>query len=196
MQASSTTADQKASLRTAALARRDAMPAAERQAAAETIAARPFPVAIAPGTIVSGFMPLKSEINPLPLLRKLAEAGAQLALPAIAGRGKPLDHARLEIRRSVQGRPMGHSRTGAGGAGGRSRRPDRAARLLRPRRPPHRLRRRLLRHDHPPSARAEENYRHRHRFRRAGNPPGSGHGTRRAARSRANGKRNHRFPRA
>ena len=35
-------------------------------------------------------MPLKSEINPLPLLQKLAEAGARLALPAIAGRGKPL----------------------------------------------------------------------------------------------------------
>ena len=35
-------------------------------------------------------MPMKTEINPLPLLRKLAGAGAQLALPAIAGRGKPL----------------------------------------------------------------------------------------------------------
>jgi 5-formyltetrahydrofolate cyclo-ligase len=35
-------------------------------------------------------MPLKSEINPLPLMQKLAAAGAQLALPAIAGRGKPL----------------------------------------------------------------------------------------------------------
>src|SRR5262249_29623184 len=42
------------------------------------------------GTIVSGFMPLKSEINPLPLMRKLAEAGAELALPVVAGRGKPL----------------------------------------------------------------------------------------------------------
>ena len=40
--------------------------------------------------IVSGFMPLKSEINPLPLMKTLAAAGAQLALPAIAGRGKPL----------------------------------------------------------------------------------------------------------
>ena len=39
---------------------------------------------------MSGFMPLKSEINPLPLMRKLAQAGAQLALPVVAGRGKPL----------------------------------------------------------------------------------------------------------
>jgi 5-formyltetrahydrofolate cyclo-ligase len=40
--------------------------------------------------IVSGFSPMKTEINPIPLMRKLADAGAKLALPAIAGRGKPL----------------------------------------------------------------------------------------------------------
>ncbi len=33
---------------------------------------------------------MKTEINPIPLMRKLADAGAKLALPAIAGRGKPL----------------------------------------------------------------------------------------------------------
>ena len=50
-----------------------------------------FPVeARASGTVVSGFMPLKSEINPLPLLLKLGRAGAQLALPVVAGKGKPL----------------------------------------------------------------------------------------------------------
>jgi len=82
--------ESKATLRREATARRDALPADARQAAGETIAARKFPLAVAPGTIVSGFMPMKSEINPLPLLRKLADAGAVLALPAIAGRGKPL----------------------------------------------------------------------------------------------------------
>jgi 5-formyltetrahydrofolate cyclo-ligase len=80
----------KAELRAEALAKRDALPANERAAAAEAIAARAFPLTIAKGMIVSGFMPMKSEINPLPLMRKLAEAGARLALPAIAGRGKPL----------------------------------------------------------------------------------------------------------
>ena len=35
-------------------------------------------------------MPLKSEINPLPLMRKLADAGARLALPVVAGKGLPL----------------------------------------------------------------------------------------------------------
>ena len=86
----SSIASEKAELRREALARRDALPAAARKAAAEAIAVRAFPLAIAPGTIVSGFMPLKSEINPLPLMRKLAEAGATLALPVVAGRGKPL----------------------------------------------------------------------------------------------------------
>jgi 5-formyltetrahydrofolate cyclo-ligase len=81
---------QKAELRTTAQTRRDALPADARKAAAETIAVRKFPLAIAAGIIISGFMPLKSEINPLPLLQKLAEAGARLVLPAIAGRGKPL----------------------------------------------------------------------------------------------------------
>ena len=80
----------KADLRKTAFARRDALPPAERQAAAEAIAARPFPLPIAPGIIVSGFSPLKTEINPLPLMRKLAAAGARLALPVVAGRGKPL----------------------------------------------------------------------------------------------------------
>jgi 5-formyltetrahydrofolate cyclo-ligase len=81
---------EKAELRRAGQARRDALPAQLRQAAAEAIAARPFPLAISAGTIVSGFMPLKSEINPLPLMRKLAGAGASLALPVVADRGKPL----------------------------------------------------------------------------------------------------------
>jgi len=80
----------KAELRKMALTRRDAMPAVERQTAAEAIAARVFPIPIKTGMIVSGYSPLKSEINPLPLLRKLAAAGAQLALPVVAGRGKPL----------------------------------------------------------------------------------------------------------
>jgi len=83
------TQSDKAQLRTAALAKRDALPAAERQQGAETIT-REFPLSIKQGTIVSGFMPMRSEINPLPLMRKLAAQGAQLALPVIQGRGKPL----------------------------------------------------------------------------------------------------------
>jgi 5-formyltetrahydrofolate cyclo-ligase len=81
--------DVKSDLRRDALARRDALSADVRAAAAEAIAAHPFPVAIKLG-VVSGFSPMRTEINPLPLMRKLAGAGAKLALPVVAGRGKPL----------------------------------------------------------------------------------------------------------
>ncbi len=80
----------KAAVRRDARARREALPAQIRAEAARAVASRPFPVAAPPGTIVSGFMPMTSEINPIPLMRKLADGGAQLALPAVAGRGKPL----------------------------------------------------------------------------------------------------------
>jgi 5-formyltetrahydrofolate cyclo-ligase len=80
----------KSDLRREMTARRDALPPEVRSAAAEAIAARPFPLAIRPGLIVSGFMPMRSEINPLPLMKTLADAGAQLALPVTGRRGEPL----------------------------------------------------------------------------------------------------------
>ena len=80
----------KAALRAEALAKRDALAADFRAEAAETIAAGAFPVALRPGTIVSSYMPIRSELSPLPLLKRLAESGAELALPTIAGRGRPL----------------------------------------------------------------------------------------------------------
>ena len=80
----------KADLRTSSLNRRDEMPAAARAAAAEAIAARPLPVTVSAGTVVSGFSAIRSEINPMPLLRRFAAAGARLALPTIVSRGQPL----------------------------------------------------------------------------------------------------------
>jgi 5-formyltetrahydrofolate cyclo-ligase len=80
----------KAALRRDAMARRDALPPEHRQAAAQAVADRGLPVTVAPGTIVSGFWPIRSEISPLPLMRRFADAGAALALPVIAGRAQPL----------------------------------------------------------------------------------------------------------
>ena len=80
----------KAVLRRDAVVRRDALPPAERMAAALAIAERGLPVEITAGMVVSGFSPLKSEISPLPLLRRVADAGASLALPVVAGRGHAL----------------------------------------------------------------------------------------------------------
>ena len=83
-------ADQKRELREAALARRDLMPPDDRVRAARNIAASPFPIDVPKGAIVSGFSPIKTEFNPVPLMRALAKAGARLALPKLMGRGKPL----------------------------------------------------------------------------------------------------------
>jgi 5-formyltetrahydrofolate cyclo-ligase len=80
----------KAELRSAALERRDALPPEARKAAAEIIAARPLPVPVPPGAVVAGFSAIRSEISPVPLLRRFADAGARLALPAIVARGRPL----------------------------------------------------------------------------------------------------------
>jgi 5-formyltetrahydrofolate cyclo-ligase len=80
----------KSDLRTAALAAREALSAEQRTAAAQALAARGLPLEITPGTIVSGYSPIRGELDPVPLMRKLAERGAQLALPAVMARGKSL----------------------------------------------------------------------------------------------------------
>ena len=80
----------KPALRQAALARREALPARARAEAAARIGAQPFPVAVSADAVVSGFWPMRSEIDPLPLMRQLAARGAKLALPLVQGRGCPL----------------------------------------------------------------------------------------------------------
>jgi 5-formyltetrahydrofolate cyclo-ligase len=86
----SPTGPSKSDLRAAALATRDTLDDEQRASAARKIAARGLPIRIARGTIVSGYMPIKSEIDPTALLRKLAAKGARLALPAVMARGKSL----------------------------------------------------------------------------------------------------------
>ena len=80
----------KSDLRASALAARDALSSEARAAAAAAIAARGLPVAIAPGIIVSAYSPIRSEIDPAPLMRALGLQGARLALPAVLARGKAL----------------------------------------------------------------------------------------------------------
>jgi len=80
----------KSDLRAAALAARDALSDKQRAAAAQALAARGSPVEIMSGTVVSGYSPIRSEIDPVPLMRTLAALGARLALPAVLARGKSL----------------------------------------------------------------------------------------------------------
>src|SRR6202163_2917890 len=81
---------QKATLRAAALAARDAVRPEPRGAAAAGVAGRGLPFPISRGAVVSGYLPIRSEIDPIPLMRMLAAQGAQLALPSITARGQSL----------------------------------------------------------------------------------------------------------
>lgn len=80
----------KAELRAVALARREALTAGEREAAAAVLAKRGLPIEIVAGVVVSGYSPIRNEIDPAPLMQKLALQGARLALPAVVSRGKSL----------------------------------------------------------------------------------------------------------
>ena len=83
--------DEKRSLRSAMLGWRGALSEDERRAAADGLVAnfereRPFERP----AVVSGFWPIKDEIDIRPLMIKLHDVGCQLALPVVQGRGKPL----------------------------------------------------------------------------------------------------------
>jgi 5-formyltetrahydrofolate cyclo-ligase len=83
--------DDKRTLRSAMLAWRGGLEEEERRAAAEGLLAtfkreQPFGTA----AIVSGFWPIKDEIDIRPLLIALSNRGCQLALPVVQGRGQPL----------------------------------------------------------------------------------------------------------
>jgi 5-formyltetrahydrofolate cyclo-ligase len=80
----------KQELRALALAGRDALNGEQRGAAAKAIAERGLPFALPDGAVVSGYSPIRSEVDPLPLMRKLAAGGATLALPAVTARGQTL----------------------------------------------------------------------------------------------------------
>ncbi len=81
---------EKKDLRRATLARRDAVPADAHAAAAEAVAAHTLPLAVRHGAMVAGYLPIRSELDPQPLMRRLVEAGARLALPVVTGRGEAL----------------------------------------------------------------------------------------------------------
>jgi 5-formyltetrahydrofolate cyclo-ligase len=80
----------KADLRAAALEKRDALSDKQRAAAAKAVARQGLPIEITQGSIVSGYSPIRSEIDPVPLMQTLAAQGARLALPAVMARGKSL----------------------------------------------------------------------------------------------------------
>jgi 5-formyltetrahydrofolate cyclo-ligase len=102
----------KKALRQEALARRDALDPQARIDAALVIAeAGADAIDIAPGDIVSGFLPIRSEMDTRPLMAALAEKGARLCVPAI------LDKTTIVFRELVRGAPMVDTGFGTVGPG-------------------------------------------------------------------------------
>jgi 5-formyltetrahydrofolate cyclo-ligase len=88
----------KGDLRKGRLAARDAIPAEERIEKSLTIASHALGVIpVAPGTVVSGFLPIRSEVDTRPLMDHLRERGARLCVPAI------LDKTTIVFRELVRG---------------------------------------------------------------------------------------------
>ncbi|GAB5448250.1 5-formyltetrahydrofolate cyclo-ligase [Gymnodinialimonas sp.] len=83
--------DPKATARKAAFAARKA---AHAQATSKTPAATMHLIAAigpAAGRTIAGYMPIRTEISPLPAMEALHAAGARLCVPVIKAAGQPLD---------------------------------------------------------------------------------------------------------
>jgi len=76
-------------LRTEMRARRHALAEQHPEACRRAAALLPLDK-LPPFTVVSGYRPQGSEIDPGPVLRRLQEAGARVALPVAVGRDAPL----------------------------------------------------------------------------------------------------------
>ncbi len=93
--------DLKKRLRLEALARRDALDEFWRvEAALEMAETARDRLEVGSGQIVSGFWPMRSEVDVRPLMFALREKGARLCLPAI------LDKTTIVFRELVRGAPM------------------------------------------------------------------------------------------
>ncbi len=98
--------------RLAALARRDALdPLWRIEASLEMADAAKKLIDITPGEVVSGFWPIRSEVDVRPLMFALREKGARLCLPAI------LDKTTIVFRELVRGAEMIDMGFGTSGPG-------------------------------------------------------------------------------
>ena len=102
-----TVAATKLALRRAMAEARDAIPEVTRAAAARDLPRHAGVLAVGPADVVSAFWPMRSEIDVRPLMAALADAGATIALPAVAG------PRRLVFRLWRQGDPLAPGRFGA-----------------------------------------------------------------------------------
>ena len=102
----------KARLRAERLALRDAIPTDERIDKSIDMAEHAGEViAFDPGTIVSGFLPIQSEVDIRPLMVRFRARGARLCVPAI------LDKLTIVFRELIPGAPLISTGFGTSGPG-------------------------------------------------------------------------------
>jgi 5-formyltetrahydrofolate cyclo-ligase len=92
--------DIKKQLRAEALARRDALDPEWRAEVALQMMQATAQLALEPGTVVSGFWPMRSEVDVRPLMFALIDKGVRLCLPAI------LDKTTIVFRELKRGAPL------------------------------------------------------------------------------------------
>lgn len=104
--------ERKKQLRKEALARRDALdPFWRIEASLEMAETARDHITLEPGAIVSGFWPMRSEVDVRPMMFALREHGARLCLPAI------LDKTTIAFRELVRGAPLVEMGFGTHGPG-------------------------------------------------------------------------------
>ncbi|RWX79423.1 5-formyltetrahydrofolate cyclo-ligase [Neorhizobium lilium] len=93
-----TIAEQKTALRKERLAVRDALPPVERIEKSLSIASHGLDaLSFQTGTVISGFLPIRSEVDLRPLMAQLRDMGARLCVPVI------LDKQTIVFRELVRG---------------------------------------------------------------------------------------------
>ncbi|AYG60320.1 5-formyltetrahydrofolate cyclo-ligase [Rhizobium jaguaris] len=102
----------KAQYRNERLAARDAIPPDERiEKALAMLVHAGDAIDLQPGEVVSGFLPIRSEVDIRPLMARLRERGARLCVPVI------LDKRTIVFRELVPGAPLVSSGFGTAGPG-------------------------------------------------------------------------------
>jgi len=103
--------DSKAGIRATMLARRDALAPDRRIEMSLAMAEAAEVIAFDPGTVIAGYLPIRSEPDLRPLMARLGARGARLCLPVV------LDRQTIVFRDFVRGAELVNSGFGTSGPG-------------------------------------------------------------------------------
>ena len=106
--------DSKASIRAAMLAQRDALAQDCRIEMSLAMAEHAEAIAFDPGTVIAGYLPIRSEPDLRPLMARFRARGARLCLPVV------LDRETIVFRDFVRGADLVNTGFGTSGPGARA----------------------------------------------------------------------------